>query len=203
MDLPHHTHELKKIKKTKPNLMSGALRYLLFISGIFMFAFAMFSPIYAIFVEQIGGGIEVAANSWAIFGIVAGLLTFLFGHYENEMQETELAIAWSQFVMGLGYGLLYFTDNTSMLYVAMIILGIGEALYWPAFHSVFAKHTNGKKSTTQWGIYDGLAYFLPALGSALGGWLVSLYGFGLIFMIMAIMSFFCGIFIMFLPRKAL
>lgn len=202
MNLPHHGHEQKKIS-SKNNLMNDALRYLLFISGIFMFAFAMFSPIYAIFVERVGGGIEVAANSWAIFGVVAGLLTFLFSRYENRMKETELAIAWSQFVMGLGYLMLYLTDNVSMLYLDMIVLGIAEALYWPAFHSVFAKHTDSKKSTWQWGIYDGLAYFVPAIGSAIGGWLVASYGFSLIFMIMAGLSFFCGIFIIFLPRKEL
>ncbi len=203
MNLPHHGHEQRKIKNPKKDLMNGALKYLLFISGIFMFAFAMFSPIYAIFVEQVGGGIEVAANSWAIFGAVAGLLTFLFSHYENEMHETELAIAWSQFVVGLGYVLLCFTDNVTVLYIDMIILGVGEALYWPAFHSVFAKHTDGKKSTSQWGIYDGLAYFVPAVGSVIGGWLVASYGFEIIFAIMAAMSFFCGIFIILLPRKAL
>lgn len=203
MNLPDRHHQQAKQHFKPKFFMNKALRSLIFISALFMFAFAMFSPIYAIFVEKIGGGIEVAANSWALFGLVAGVLTFLFGKFENKMKETELAIAWSQFVAGLAYVFLCFVDNSTMLYLAMIILGIAEALYWPAFHSVYAKHTDGKKSTVQWGVYDGLAYFIPALGSALGGYLVALYGFNFIFILMAGLSFLCGIFIIILPRKIL
>lgn len=203
MNLPNHHHQKHKLLNNQGKFINPAIRYLLLISALFMFAFAMFSPIYAIFVERVGGGIETAANSWALFGLVAGVLTFILGKYENQMKETELAIAWSQFVAGLVYVLLCFTDNVAMLYINMIILGLAEALYWPAFHSVYAKHTDGKKSTTQWGIYDGLAYFIPAIGSAIGGWLVAAYGFNLIFVIMALLSFFCGIMIILLPRKIL
>ena len=198
-----HHHHIKRQKARETLLINPALKALLLISGLFMFAFAMFSPIYAIFVERVGGGIETAANSWAIFGLVAGVLTFITGKFENEMKDTELAIAWSQFVIGLGYVLLYFTQGVGMLYLVMIILGIGDALYWPAFHSTYSIHADGHKSTFQWGIYDGLAYFIPAIGSALGGWLVTQYGFGLIFIVMAALSFACGIYILFLPRKVL
>ena len=184
-------------------MFSRALRFLLLISSLFMFAFAMFSPIYAIFVEKIGGGITEASGAWAIFGITSGLLTFLAGKYENKMKETELAIAWSQFVVCIAYVLLYFTHTSHMLYLVMIILGIGEALYWPAFHAVYGKHVDGKKSTWQWSIYDGLAYIVPAFGAALGGWLVANYGFSLIFIIMAAISFACGVLIIFLPRRIL
>jgi len=184
-------------------LFSKALRFLLLISSLFMFAFAMFSPIYAIFVQKIGGGIIEASRAWAIFGITSGLLTFLAGKYENKMKETELAIAWSQFVICIAYVLLYFTHTLHMLYLAMIVLGIGQALFWPAFHAVYSKHVDGKKSTWQWSIYDGLAYIIPAFGSALGGWLVAHYGFSLIFIIMAAISFSCGVLIIFLPRRIL
>lgn len=201
--MPLKKQAAEKILVKHHHFINRAIKALLIISGIFMFAFAMFSPIYAIFVEEIGGGIEVAANSWAIFGLVAGIFTFIFGKFENEMKETELSIAWAQFVCGLGYLLLYFTDNTTMLYIDMIILGLAEAFYWPAFHSVYAKHAEGKKSTFLWGIYDGMAYFVPAIGSALGGWIVAAYGFGPVFLIMSGLSFLCGVFIVVLPRKVL
>lgn len=187
----------------KRKLFNKAISSLLLISGFFMFAFAMFSPIYAIFVEKIGGGIREASNAWALFGLTAGLLTFVAGKYENQMKETELAIAWSQFVIGLAYVMLFFTFSVKMLYIVMIILGIGEAIFWPAFHSVYGKHVDHKKSVWQWSLYDGLAYVIPAGGSALGGWLVAVYGFNLIFIIMAAISFACGLFILVLPRKIL
>lgn len=180
-----------------------ALRALLLASSLFMFAFAMFSPIYAIFVQKIGGGVVEASRAWALFGLTAGLLTFICGRLENKMKEVELAIVWSQLLIGLAYVAFYFTRSVNGLYVVMIILGIGEALYWPAFHALYGRHVDGRKSTWLWGVYDGLTYIVPAFGSALGGWLVAIYGFGIIFMIMAALSFLNAIFIFLLPRRVL
>lgn len=196
MPLDHHHHP-------KPFAVNSSIKALLLISGLFMFAFGMFGPIYAIFVEKVGGGITVASGSWAVFLGVSGILTFLAGKYESRMKETELAIMWSQYIIGIAYIMYYFTDTVLMLYLTQIVLGIGEALFWPAFHSLYGKHVDHTKSAEQWGIYDGLAYIVPAISAALGGWLVESYGFNLVFLIMAFLSVLNGIFILFLPRRML
>ncbi|HOY56159.1 MAG TPA: MFS transporter [bacterium] len=190
------------LKNLKP-YFSRPILALLLISGLFMFAFNLLSPIFAIFVEDVGGDITTASTASAIFLATAGLLTFVAGKYENVLKEKELGIMWAQFVLGIGYLLYYFTDSVAMVYVVQIVLGIGEALYWPAFHAVYAQHANGQNSITQWSIYDGLAYLIPAVGAELGGWLVKWYGFGVVFLIMATISFLAGLFILFLPRKVL
>lgn len=180
-----------------------ALKALVLVSGLFMFADAMFIPIYAIFVEEIGGGITTAANAYSLFWLTAGLLTFVFGKIENKMKERELAIAWSQYIICVAYVLYYFTSTTTTLYMAMFVLGLGNALFWPAFHSLYSQHVDGKKSAWQWSFYDGLAYIVPAVGALVGGYLVKLYGFDLIFLLMAVLTFICGTFIILLPRKIL
>lgn len=180
-----------------------AIRVMLWISAFFMFSFGMFSPLYAIFVEKIGGDITTAANAWAIFSLTAGVLTFITGRMENKLKETELAIAWSQIVLGAAYFVYYLASDVTMLYLAQVFLGAGMALYWPAFHSVYGKHVERGKAVAQWGIYDGISYLVPAVAAVTGGWLVKVYGFEMIFIVMALMSFFCGFFILVLPRKIL
>jgi predicted MFS family arabinose efflux permease len=187
----------------KGPFLNSSIKALLLVSGLFMFIFNMLSPIYAIFVEKIGGNLLTAANSSAIFLAVSGLLTFFASRYVNKMKEKELAIMWSQIVLGIGYLMYYFTHNVFMLFMVQIVLGIGEAFYWPAFHAVFASHTDEHQSVSQWGVYDGLTYLIPAGGAALGGYLVTLFGFDFIFISMALLSFANGIFIFFLPRKLL
>lgn len=187
----------------RKSVINTALKIMLLISGIFMFAYAMFMPLYAIFVEEMGGGITTAANAYAIFWAVAGILTFLTGKLEGKMKETELAIGWSQYIIMLAYIVFYFANSVNWIYGAMAVLGIGNAVFWPAFHSVYGKHTNKINSTEQWSFYDALAYLIPAIGAFIGGWIVKLYGFDLIFIIMALLSFACGTFILFLPRKML
>ncbi|KKS41188.1 hypothetical protein A3H03_00175 [Candidatus Kuenenbacteria bacterium RIFCSPLOWO2_12_FULL_42_13] len=198
--MQHHVYRYQLQYKSKLN---GPLKVLLIVSGLFTFAFGMFSPIYALFVETIGEDITVAANAWAVFSLTAGLLTFITGKWENKIKETELGIAWSQFVIGFAYVLYYLTDGILMLYLAQAMLGIGMALFWPAFHSTYGKHTTKDEAAWQWSLYDGLAYLLPAVAAIAGGWLAEVYGFGAIFIIMAILSFICGLFVMVLPRKVL
>jgi len=187
----------------KKPMVSKPLRALLLISSAFIFANAMFMPIYALFVEKIGGSITTASTAYAIFWLVAGVLTFIAGKIENKMKETELAIMLSQFIVCIGYILYYFTDTIFMLYIVMVILGIANAIFWPAFHCVYTKHVDGQKSAWQWSFYDGLTYIVPAIGAFIGGWLVKLYGFNVIFIIMAVIAFLNGIFIGILPRKVL
>lgn len=196
-------NNLKNIFIFKKETFNTALKILILISGFFMFAYAMLTPLYAIFVEKIGGGISTAANSYALFWAVAGIMTFVIGKIESKIEETELAIAYSQFIVGLAYVLLYFTWSPTLLYISMIILGIGNAMYWPAFHAVYSRHTNKANATEQWSIYDGMAYLIPAFGAAIGGVIVNNFGFGSLFIIMSIICFFCGIFIIILPRRIL
>jgi len=187
----------------KRPLISKSLKSLLLISGFFTFAGSMFSPIYAIFVKEIGGDITTASSAYAVFWMTAGLLTLFAGKLEDKLKETELAIMVSQFVFGLAYILYYFTDTVSMLYLVQVVLGIGGAIFWPAFHSIYSSHIDGQKSNWQWGFYDSLSYIIPAIAALVGGYLVKLYGFDLIFLIMASLSFLNGIFILLLPRKIL
>lgn len=176
---------------------------LLFISGAFMFAFAMFSPLYAIFVQKVGGGVTDAANAWSVFLLTAGVFTLITGKIENKMKEKELAIAWSQFIICLAYCLFYFTNSLLMLYLSMFVIGLANAFFWPAFHSIFDQHAEGVHVTVRWSLYDSLAYLVPAIGTFLGGMVVKFYGFGLLFLIMAGVSFLCGLLIVLLPRKVL
>lgn len=190
---------LRNDKKT----INKPLKALLFISGLFMFAFGMFSPIYALFVERIGGDITTASNAWAVFLMTAGVLTFLTGKFENKLKETELAIAWSQVVIGLAYVMYCFTEEAAMLYLTQMVMGIGAAIFWPAFHSIYGKHTDGDQAAWQWSFYDALAYIVPAASAVIGGVLVKTYGFDMIFVIMAGLSFINAVFIWLLPRKVL
>lgn len=187
----------------KKPIVNTPLKFLLLISSGFMFASAMFTPIYALFVKEIGGSVTQTSTAWAIFLATAGLLTFITGKLENKIKETELAIVWSQYVICVAYILYYFTTTIPMLYTAMIVSGIGNALFWPAFHAIYTKHIDDTNSVFQWSIYDALAYLIPAIGAVIGGYLVKIYGFDLIFIIMAILSFISGTFILLLPRKIL
>ncbi|HOZ36994.1 MAG TPA: MFS transporter [bacterium] len=196
-------HSARRYQLQYEKKLNGPLGILLIVSGLFTFAFGMFTPIYAIFIESIGGGVREAANAWAIFSLTAGLLTFVAGKWENKIKETELGIVFSQFILGVAYVFFLIADDVLMLYLAQACLGAGMAFFWPAFHSSYGKHTTKKEAPWQWSFYDGLSYLLPAVAAVAGGSVVENFGFGAMFMIMAGISFCCGLFVLVLPRKAL
>ena len=176
---------------------------LLVISGFYMFAFGMFGPIYALFVERLGGDIQIASNAWAVFLFTTGVLTFMTGKWENQMKESEVGIAWSQFIVAGAYMMYYFADKVAMLYVAQVLLGVAAAFFWPAFHSLYGKNVDNKKAAWQWSFYDAMAYLVPAIAAVMGGWIVKHYSFDAIFLIMAVMSVVAGMYVLLLPKKLL
>ena len=198
----HSLGQILRLNKDR-SIINRSLLAMLVVSALYMFAFGMFSPLYAIFVEEVGGDISVASNAWAVFMLTAGVMTFLTGRWENDAKQTVLGLAWSQFLVAGAYLMYYFTDEVAMLYGAQVLLGLGASFFWPAFHSLYGKHVDKRNQAKQWSFYDALAYLLPAAAAVVGGWLVKNYGFDTVFMVMAIMSAVCGIYILFLPRKLL
>ncbi len=198
----HSLRYILRLDKGK-TVINSSLRAMLVVSALYMFAFGMFSPLYAIFVEEIGGDITVASNAWAVFMVTAGVMTFLTGKWENNAKQTVIGLAWSQFLVAGAYLMYYWAEGVAMLYAAQVLLGFGSAFFWPAFHSLYGKHVDKHNQAKQWSVYDALAYLLPALAAVVGGWLVKDYGFDTVFIAMAALSAVCGAYILLLPKKLL
>jgi len=194
-------HFLRHLLRYDKPIINSSLRAMLVISGFYMFAFGMFSPIYAIFVEKIGGDITTASNAWAVFYLVAGLLTFAAGRWENRKQNAAWGIICSQLIVALAYITYYLADKVQMLYLAQVLLGMAAALFWPAFHSIYGKHIDKRNSVWQWSFYDGMAYLVPAVSAVIGGFLVKIHGFDSIFLVMALLSLISAVYMLFLPKR--
>ena len=163
----------------------------------------MLGPIYALFVEKVGGDLMDASIAGSIFALVAGLTSLVSGKYSDKVKENELIVVLGYSIMGLGF-LLYFWVNTIIfLFIVQAIIGFGEAIYSPAFDAVYSRHLDGHKSGTQWGAWESMNYFTTAIGAIVGGGLVTLFGFQILFVIMAMLCFSSALYIYHLQRKVL
>lgn len=187
----------------KKHFFNRPLRILLITNGFILIANAMLGPIYAIFVERIGGNLLDASMTVAIFALAAGIASLVSGRYSDKVKENELIVVWGYTLIGCGYLLYMFVDSVLFLFLVMAILGIGEAIYSPAFDSLYTKHIDHHKAGLEWGAWETMNYFIYGLGAAFGGILVSFFGFGLLFFIMMILSFGSALYIYWLPRKIL
>ena len=82
-----------------------------------------------------------------------------------------------------------------------MIIGFGEAIFWPAFDALYSRHLDKNKEGIQWGAWEAMSYFTAAFGAVVGGYLVTQFGFIAMFIIMGVLSFASAIYMAVLPKK--
>jgi predicted MFS family arabinose efflux permease len=180
-----------------------ALRILLATNAMILMASAMLGPIYALFVEKVGGDLMDASIAGGIFAFAAGITTLFSGKYSDKIKENELVVVLGYAIMGIGFLLYFWVSSIYFLFIVQAIIGLGEAIYSPAFDAVYSKHLDGHKSGTQWGAWESMNYFTAAIGSLVGGGIVALFGFQTLFVVMASLCFASALYILHLKRRVL
>lgn len=97
----------------------------------------------------------------------------------------------------LGYvfvalGFFLFSKVTSLRHVFYLqaLIGIGEALYAPAFDVLYAETSQKKNPGKAWGTWEAMNYFSSAVSALLGGVIVTVFGFEILFITMSLL---CGV----------
>jgi len=180
-----------------------ALRILLFTNALVLIGGAMIGPIYALFVENVGGSLLDASITGGIFALAAGVTTLIAGKYADKMKEDEIIIALGYVALGVGFILYMFVNSIWFLLLVQALIGFSEAFYSPAFDALYSKHITPTKAGREWGAWEALNYFSVFVGALAGGFIVTYFGFNTIFMIMAVLCFSSAAYIYYLPRSIL
>jgi len=180
-----------------------ALRILLSTNAMILLAVAMLGPIYALFVERVGGSLLDASFAGALFALTAAITTFVSGKYVDKVKENELIVVAGYLIMAAAFFSYLLVGSVIELFLVQIVIGFGEAIYSPAFDAVYSKHLDGRKSGKQWGAWESMNYLTAAIGAAIGGFIVTWFGFEAVFMVMAGLCFTSALYIYKLPREVL
>jgi len=185
--------------------LNKSLRILISVNTIMVFIVSMFAPFYAVFVQSIGGNLAIAGFSWAVYAIVAGLLTFLFSQWEMRVKEQELLMAIGYFIRGLVFLSYAFMGmgNIAQLIFTQVLWGIGTALSTPAFDAIYSSHTSREGSIAEWGQWEGMASIAVGVAALVSGIVIQQVGYTWLFSTMSAASFVLGIYIWLLPRDLL
>ena len=180
-----------------------SLNTLLFINNIFVLAAAMLPPIFALFVEEIGGDIVSVGSLFSIFAITTGIMTRIISHYGDKFKETEYLIAGGyvlRIFVWIGY---FFSNSLWQLCVLQLLLALGESLGTPAFNAIYSKHLDCGNFVKQWGIHTSLNFMVVGIAAMLGGIIVFYLGFRFLFAVMIVLSSIAFMLLMVQPRKLL
>ncbi len=171
----------------KFNLDSRA-KILLYVSLIASFAIGLLGPIYAIFVEEIGGSILDAGIAYAIFSIFTGILIISFGSTKFFARNTRKIVVLGYFILALGNLGYLLVKSPIHLFIVQVVLGIAVGILEPAWDSIYAARLSEKQECKRWSLWSGSTYFLVGIAAIFGGFLASTFSFKILFLIMGALS---------------
>ena len=73
----------------------------------------------------------------------------------------------------------------------------------PSFSAIFAEHVNRENDVSMFADWSVISNVIMALGTILGGLLVTVWGFNVLFVIMAFMAMVSFTIILMMPRRVL
>jgi len=177
------------------------VKVLLATNSVILLAVAMLGPIYALFVDAIGGSLLDASLAAGVFALVAGTVTLLSGRRVDKAKEKKVIVIVGYLIIGVGFLLYTVVDSILSLLVVQVIIGLGEAVYSPAFDTLYSKNLDKKKAGFEWGLWESINYFSLAAGAIIGGLIVTYHSFNALFISMSVLCLFSAFYLYLLPRK--
>jgi predicted MFS family arabinose efflux permease len=183
--------------------MNKALSVLIYTGGTIYLTAAMTGPFWAVYVDKVGGDFETAGIAVAILFFVRGLASIAISKFENKFKETEFFLVAGGMLRSLGF--LGYILATSPIHLGLIsfVLGIADAIIYPAADALFSRHVDKKTDVAQWGWWEVMESWGTAAGALIGGVVVTQFGFNSVFGLMAVVSLLNALVILILPRRVL
>jgi MFS family permease len=144
------------------------------------------TPIFAIFLSEkiIGGGVEVAGFSSAIYWIIESIVVIPAGWYldKNHGEKDDLwFIIAGNFLAALAViGYIYSTLPWH-IYALQALYAIGMGMNIPGYSAIFTRHIDKGREASEWGIRSSSIGFCTGVAGAIGGITVKTFGFNALF----------------------
>jgi len=168
--------------------MNIVIKRLLIASSLLALALEMIAPLWAVFVQGIGGGLFTAGASYGAYSIAGGVLIFIISRWEDKVKHQELLIASGYLLTSMGILLLLLISSVWQLYVAQVLLGFGLALFTPAFDGLYSKYLTKGHESQEWGYSESSYMIIAGFAGILGGYLADTYGFVMLLFVALLLS---------------
>lgn len=171
-------------------------------------AFGLFSPIFALFIAfKITGdnakAAEVAGFAAMIYWIVKSFLQIPIGKYldRNHGEKDDF---WFMFLGHLitcitPFGYLFSTAPWH-IYLLQVIQAIGMALLIPPWYAILGKHVDKGMEAYEWGLSSTVLGIATGITGAIGGIMVAVFSFELIFIIAGAINIFAALLLLYTKK---
>ena len=179
---------------------------LLIISDILILsAFGLISPIFAIFLNEgiTGGSIVAAGLASTIFFLVKSAVQLPLSMYLDKKKDKLAFLLIGTFLIIAVPFLYAFSPNINFIYIIQAIYGLGAAMAYPAWYSLFTMHLDSKHRGFEYSIWSTGVGIGAALTAYLGAEVAKNFGFKTLFFVVGTVSFIGLVVLFFLSKKYL
>lgn len=160
------------------------LRIFTFSNSLMAMAFGLFGPFYLIFINQIGGTIENFGFAVGLVVLSGALTSLIAGKYSDRFGRKPFLIS-GGYASAMIVFLYTVIGSVWQLYLLQIMSGLVAALFETSESSFLGDVTEKEKRGTDIGRYDALVGVAEALAIFTGGLLIGIFGFEIVFYIVA------------------
>lgn len=164
--------------------MNKWIKTLLAADFFVLMGMGMITPIYALFVDEIGGGILEASISWAVFSFTAGVLMYLIGKWEDRKKNYAKMLFLGYLLRAFAFLGYLFVKTPLELFGVQILLGLSLAIGFPSYDTLYSQSLDRGRFATEWGAWEAMNMIVAAIAALVGGFIASSFGFSTLFIIM-------------------
>src|SRR5688572_17036230 len=145
------------------------LRIILVTNIFVLIAGAMLAPIYAVYVDGIGGDILDGGMAMGLFAVAAGITSLISGKVADRIKHKHVLVGVGYLLNGAGFIAHAFVGSVWQLFAVQVFIGLVQASYDPVFDGLYTKFIgNVKRASSRWSLWEAGNYFSIAIGSMVG-----------------------------------
>ena len=168
--------------------MTAKGKILLWSSNIWIFADGLLGPLFVVFAQKIGGDIFEITWAWAVFLITTGIVSIFIGKISDSTISKESLVTLGYALTSLfTFSYLLVSAPLHLLFVQMG-LGLALALCSAPWLALYDEHSDDKRDGYIWGLSDGWGRILSGIAMVLGGLIVSIFSFKVLFITMGVLQ---------------
>ncbi len=162
------------------------------LSYVFVLAgWGLVTPLIAVFITENvkGASLETVGLAMSLYALTRSFVQIPIARIldiKKGEKDEFITLVVGMLIVGITAISYIFVDIQIELYIVQVLYGIGDALIYPAWGSLFTAHIDKDEIATENSIYQTSADITTALSASLGAFLVVAFGYKLVFIIVAI-----------------
>lgn len=165
-------------------IMNTYYKILVSSYGLSTFSEGILLPIYAVYVQKIGGNILEASGAVATFFILQGITEIWIHKQKWSHSHRPQLMIWGWLLWLIGILVYLLVNSVPVLFIAQILTGLGNAIADPAFDAELAEMTDKDISEYEYSVFEGMQDIFQGVAAILGGLIATAFGFGTLIFLM-------------------